>query len=314
MAKIAVLFPGQGSQAVGMGQDIYEKYESARAFLQQASQASGLDLEQLCFGGPAEVLALTENTQPALVAVEGMIWHVLQDLGFSPEAAAGLSLGEYSALAAAGALTFVEAAGLVAKRGAIMASALPAGTTTMAAVLGMDGSEIAAICQQAPEGDVVEVANYNCPGQVVIGGEHQAVLRASDRLLAAGARRVVPLNVSGAFHTSLLQEAGLRLRSHLDQVMFKPMNIPVLFNTTGNYQDRSLEDLLQAQISSPVHFEASVRRLLAEGFDTFVEVGPGKTLSGFVKKIDRKARVLQVEDLAGIEHLKQVLGGISSEQ
>ena len=299
--KTAFLFPGQGAQAMGMGLQIYETYDAARSFFNAACEEVDFDLKSMCFEETGTLLSQTEYTQPALVAVEGMIVKVLEEKGLIADAYAGLSLGEYSALAAAGALDFTAAVRLAGRRGKIMAQALPKDKTAMAAILGMDGRDAAHICKETEGIGLVEVANYNCPGQVVIGGEREAVRHASALAKSQGARRVVPLNVSGAFHTSLLTEAGTLLRLELDQMDFNPLQKPVVFDTTADYQQQPLKDLLQQQISSPVLFEDSIRRLIRDGVDTFVEIGPGKTLSGFVKKIDRNVTLYQISDVKSLE-------------
>lgn len=309
MAKLAFLFPGQGAQKVGMGKEIYENFETARIFLDEASAQLDFDLKNLIFNGPLEQLSETEYTQPALVAIEIMLLKVLEEMEIFPDVVAGFSLGEYTALVAAGAIAPLEAVKLVRERGKIMASALPTGTSTMAAVLGMESDLLRTLCTEASPHGVVEIANYNCPGQLVIGGTLEAVKKVSELALANGARRVMSLNVSGAFHTSLLKEAGTKLRDELDRINFKALKIPVVFNKTAQYQTEPIVDLLEAQISSPVQFEASIRLMLKEGVTTFIELGPGKTLSGFIKKVDRKATIYQVGDMAGIHELIEKLGG-----
>jgi len=309
MDKIAFLFPGQGAQFVGMGQEIYDTYQVARDFFDQAAGELDFDLKGVVFDGPERKLSQTEYTQPALVAVEVMLLKALAEAGIKPDVVAGLSLGEYTALVAGRAIDEVEAVKLVSRRGNLMASALPIGTTTMAAVLGMEAGELEAVCKEAGRMGVVEIANYNYPGQLVIGGEIEAVKEASELAIAKGARKVIPLNVSGAFHTSLLKEAGVTLRRELEKVTFNPLEVPVIFNLTADYQNEPIIDLLEAQMSSAVRFQETIELMIKDGVNTFVEVGPGKTLSGFVKKIDRKLKIYQVEDVAGIERLMEELGG-----
>jgi len=309
MDKIAFLFPGQGAQIVGMGREVYDTYKVARDFFDQAAAELDFDLKALVFNGPEQKLSQTEYTQPALVAVEVMLLKALAEAGIKPDVVAGLSLGEYTALVASGAIDELEAVKLVGKRGKIMASALPIGTTTMTAILGMEASELEAVCEEVGHTGVVEIANYNCPGQLVIGGEIEAVKEASELAIAKGARKVIPLNVSGAFHTSLLKGASVKLRDELEQVMFSDLEIPVVFNQTANYQNGLIVDLLETQVYSAVRFQESIELMIKDGVDTFIEVGPGKSLSGFVKKIDRKLRIYQVEDVAGIEALIEQLGG-----
>jgi len=309
MSKIAFLFAGQGSQAVGMGKDIYETYDIAREFFDDACKLVEFDMKQLCFEGPLEELSQTKYTQACLVAVELMIFKVLESHGLKADICAGLSLGEYAALSAAGAIAANDAIRLVRSRGQMMHDALPVGMSTMAAVLGMEAVALEAICQAASQVGIVEIANYNCPGQLVIGGEVMAVKKATELAIKQGARKVIPLNVSGAFHTSLLKEAGRKLRHALEQIEFKGLEIPVIFNQTANYQTEPIVDLLEKQLSQPVQFERSIRLMLEAGVDTFVEIGPGKTLSSFVKKVDKKAVTYQVADVAGINQIVQQLGG-----
>ena len=307
MSKIAFLFPGQGAQTVGMGRDIYENHESARTFFDQANAALDFDLKELAFNGPIEKLSQTEYTQPALVAVEMMLLKALVAAGIEPEIVAGLSLGEYTALVAGGAIAPIDAVNLVAKRGKIMTSALPANTTTMAAVLGIENDILSTLCKKIAGEEIVEIANYNCPGQLVIGGHVAAVEKITKLALEQGARKVIPLKVSGAFHTSLLKDAGEKLRIELEKTAFKNLEIPVIFNKTADYQNEPLIDLLTAQVYSAVRFQETIELMIKDGIDTFIEVGPGKTLSGFVKKVDRKLKIYQVETMADIENLVDVL-------
>jgi len=292
-----------------MGKEIYETYDNARVFFDQMSELVDFDMKTLCFDGPIEQLSQTAYTQACLVAVELMILNVLESHGMKADLVAGLSLGEYAALVAGGALSASEAVQLVRKRGQIMASALPAGTSTMAAVLGLEAADLEAVCQEASDAGIVEIANDNCPGQLVIGGEVAAVQKASELAVARGARKVVALDVSGAFLTSLLKEAGRELRDELEKVAFKALEIPVIFNQTGRYQDARIVDLMEAQVSSSVRFNETIQLMLKEGVTDFVEIGPGKTLSGFVKKVDRKKNLYQVEDVAGIQSVVEQLGG-----
>ncbi|MCL1991135.1 MAG: ACP S-malonyltransferase [Defluviitaleaceae bacterium] len=299
MPKIAFLFPGQGAQAVGMGKEIYAHFNVAQTFFDAADQALDFDLNELVFNGPIETLSETAYTQPALVAVEVMLLKVLEEKGIKPDVLCGLSLGEYSALVAGGALDGIDAVKLVRARGQIMEAALPAGTTSMAAVLGMEVDTLQALLDLAD--GVVEIANYNTAKQLVIGGEKSAVLDATRLIKDAGIRKVIPLKTSGAFHTSLLKEAGQQLKTVLEKVEFKELVTPVVFNATAAYQDRPLVELMTAQISSPVLFEMSVKKMLADGVDTFIEVGPGAVLSGFLKRIDRQATVHHIHDLQSLE-------------
>ncbi|BDG60613.1 ACP S-malonyltransferase [Caldinitratiruptor microaerophilus] len=298
MGKIAFVFPGQGSQYVGMGQALAEAYPAARRRLEEAGEALGMDLMRLLFEGPEDALAETENTQPAILAVSVACLEVLRQEGLEPEVAAGLSLGEYSALVAAGALEFATAVQVVRQRGRFMQDAVPLGVGGMAAILGLDTVVVEAICEQARGVGWVEPANYNCPGQVVVAGEVAAVDRAVQLAKEAGAARAVKLAVSAPFHTRMLAPAADRLAEVLAAVPIRPARIPVVANVTAEpVQDpEEIRTLLIRQVASPVRWEQSVRRMVADGVDTFVEVGPGRALSGFIKRIDRRLKVFNVED------------------
>jgi [acyl-carrier-protein] S-malonyltransferase len=292
-----------------MGKEIYETYETAREFFHRACELLDFDMKQLCFDGPLEQLSQTEYTQACLVACEVMILKVLKEHGIVPDICAGLSLGEYSALVAANALDAYDAVKLVRTRGQIMSEALPVGISSMAAILGMNAVDLEVICQELTDIGIVEIANYNCPGQLVIGGEIEAVKKASELAIERGARKVIPLKVSGAFHTLLLKDAGAKLREELNLINFGELEIPVVFNKTACYQDAPLVDLLEAQVYSPVRFEDSIRLMMKDGVDTFIEVGPGKTLSGFLKKIDRKVQILNVENVEDLNRVIEQIGG-----
>lgn len=312
MAKIGILFPGQGAQYVGMGRDLAAQYPAARSLFREADAALGFPLSELCFSGPEEDLTLTVNNQPAILATSLACWEVLKAYGVEPVAAAGLSLGEYSALVSAGTLDFTTAVRLVRKRGEFMENAVPAGRGTMAAILGLSREEVQAICAASATWGVVEPANYNCPGQIVIAGETRAVAEAGRLALELGAKKVIPLKVSGPFHSSLLRPAGERLAAELEEVELQDPALPVVANVTADYVEdkEEVKDLLVEQVSRPVLWEDSVRRMLADGVDTFIEVGPGRALSGFVKKIDRGVRCLQVGDLASLQNTLAELEGV----
>lgn len=305
MGKIVFMFPGQGAQYVGMGKDFYEKEKAAREIFEKASHITGLDIPAICFE-ENEKLSITEFTQIAMVTVEIAILKVLEERGIRPQAAAGLSLGEYGAIMAAGVMRADTALAIVRRRGVYMQEAVPTGGA-MAAVLGLSTDVIEETCEQT-EG-IVSIANYNCPGQIVITGEADAVRRAGEALQQKGAKRVVPLNVSGPFHSQMLTGAGERLRKDLERAQLLEFSIPYVANLTADYvrSTEPVRELLEKQISSPVRWQQSVERLLADGFDTFVEIGPGRTLSGFVKKINREVTVLNVDKYEDLDKCMEVL-------
>ena len=301
MSKKAFLFPGQGAQKVGMGQSFYEADADARAVFDEASELLGYDMKALCFE-ENEKLNLTQYTQPAMVTTGIAIMKVVEKQGLLPDTAAGLSLGEYEALYAAGALSVTDAIRVVARRGELMEAAVPAGVGAMAAVLGAEASLIEETLSEIPE---VWIANYNCPGQIVISGKKEAVEAAAEALKARGIKRVLMLNVSGPFHSGLLREAGEELGKVLAETEIHPLRIPYYANVTGEIVEdaAAVKGLLTEQVYSSVRFEQSIRNMLSAGVDTFYELGPGKTLAGFVKKIDREATVVNIEtmeDLAKI--------------
>lgn len=293
MHKIAFIFPGQGSQYFGMGKDFFEQYQTCQEVFEKASQKSGVDVQKICFEENDQI-NITEYTQIAMVATEVAILRVLQAAGLRPDVTAGLSLGEYAALVAANILEEEDVFELVRKRGILMQEAVPSGGA-MAAVLGLANELIEEICQQT-EG-MVTVANYNCPGQTVITGEDAAVKRAAEKLLEAGAKRCIFLNVSGPFHSPMLQEAGEKLGEALEKVTVNEITIPYVANCTAEYvTDRNqVKTLLKDQVSSSVKWQQSIERMLEDGVDIFIEIGPGKTLTGFMKKINKETMVMNVE-------------------
>ena len=295
MSKKAFLFPGQGAQKVGMGQSFYEADADARAVFDEASELLGYDMKALCFE-ENEKLNLTQYTQPAMVTTGIAIMKVVEKQGLLPDTAAGLSLGEYEALYAAGALSVTDAIRVVARRGELMEAAVPAGVGAMAAVLGAEAALIEETLSDIPE---VWIANYNCPGQIVISGKKEAVEVAAEALKARGVKRVLMLNVSGPFHSGLLREAGEELGKVLAETEIHPLRIPYYANVTGDKVEDAakVRALLTEQVYSSVRFEQSIRNMLAAGVDTFYELGPGKTLAGFVKKIDREAAVVNIETM-----------------
>ena len=301
MGKTAFIFPGQGAQYCGMGKDFFDTFPTARQVYATAGEATGMDVARLCFTENKD-LDITEYTQIAMLATEAAILKVLEEKGVRADCAAGLSLGEYGALAAAGAMDLPQMFWLIRCRGVFMQEAYPVGGA-MAAVLGLDAEAIRGICEET-EG-TVSIANDNCPGQIVITGEARAVQAASERLTAAGARRCIPLNVSGPFHSALLEGAGRKLAAELEHIAVHKPRIPYLCNVEADYvTDASrIKELLARQVSSTVRWRETMERMLADGVDTFVEIGPGRTLAGFLRKMSRDARVFnvaKVEDLDGV--------------
>lgn len=299
MSKTAFIFPGQGSQYVGMGKEFYENLPICREVYDLASEVTGLDLPKLCFM-ENEQIHQTEYTQICMLATETAIYMALEQNGYQPDVTAGLSLGEYGALVASGVMTAEEAFEVVRKRGIYMQQAVPTGGA-MAAVLGLDGGKIEQICEQTEEQMqlAVSVANYNCPGQIVISGKEEAVQAAGEACKEAGAKRVVPLKVSGPFHSKLLTDAGKQLREALNKVEIRENFVPYIANVTADYvtEQTQVKPLLECQIYSPVRWQQTIERMLADGVDEFVEIGPGKTLSGFIKKINRNVKVCNIDKM-----------------
>ena len=292
MSKIAFIFPGQGAQKAGMGKDFYENSKTAAEVIDRASELLGLDMKALCFE-ENDLLDQTEYTQAALVTVCMAMEKVLRERGLAPDVTAGLSLGEYCAIASAGGMSTENAITTVRKRGILMHNAVPGGQGAMAAVLGLDAGKIEEVLADRSG---VMIANYNCPGQIVITGWKEDVEQAADALKEAGAKRVLPLNVSGPFHSSLLKQAGEELGKELEQVDFSDLRIPYVTNVTAEYVTdiTKTKELLARQVASSVRWQQSMELLIADGVDTFVEIGPGKTLAGFLRKINREVKVYNV--------------------
>lgn len=305
MSKVAFMFPGQGAQYVGMGKDFYDTYEEAKAVYQLAGEATGLDMESLCFT-ENDKLNVTEYTQIAMLATEVAILKVAEAKGLKADVCAGLSLGEYGALAAAKVMELKDLFHLIRMRGILMQEAYPVGGA-MTAVLGMDADKIKEICDNT-EG-IVTIANYNCPGQIVITGEEDAVGRAAQALSEAGAKRCVPLKVSGPFHSALLEGAGKKLGEELSKVSLNKPQIPYVCNVDASYVTEAdgIKELLEKQVSSSVCWQQSVEKMIADGVDTFVEIGPGKTLTGFMRKINKDVKVVNIEKIEDLEKVLEEL-------
>jgi [acyl-carrier-protein] S-malonyltransferase len=315
--KAAFLFPGQGSQYPGMGRDLAGNFPSARQVFDESDRAlagaessepEGLLLSRLCFEGPAEALQLTANTQPAILTVSVAAAVVLREKGIQPDFVAGHSLGEYSALVIAGALSLTDAVRTVRRRGRYMQEAVPPAVGAMAALLGMELGSVEAVCRQAAEGEVVSPANLNSPGQVVIAGHRAAVQRAVELAKARGAKRAVMLNVSAPFHCALMQPAADRLARDLSGLDIRNLRMPLVNNVDAQVvppgdSAAAVHDGLKRQVTAPVRWEESMRKLLAEGVALFIEVGPGKVLSGLMRQIDRQAECLRVEDVTTLNEV-----------
>lgn len=301
MGKIAFIFPGQGSQYVGMAKDFYENLPASREVFEIAEKASGLDMKALCFE-ENENINITEYTQIAMMAAEIAILKAVEEKGIKSDVTAGLSLGEYGALYVAGVMGLEDLFKVIRKRGIYMQEAVPTGGA-MTAVLGLDTAVIEEVCEKTL--GAVQIANYNCPGQIVITGEEAAVAAAAEGLAAAGAKRCVPLKVSGPFHSPLLAEAGKKLGEELAGVTLGEIKVPYLTNVTADYVTdvADVKALLEKQVSSSVRWQQSVEKMIADGVDTFVEIGPGRTLSGFVKKINKEVTAINIEKWEDLEKL-----------
>lgn len=309
MGKTAFLFSGQGAQYIGMGKELYHSIPVCKKTFEEANESLQMNLSDLIFDGTKEELNLTENTQPAVVTVSIAAYRALTEQGITADVMAGLSLGEYSALTASGVFTLSQVIPLVRKRGRFMQEAVPEGVGKMTAILGLSEVNIRKACEEAKAYGIVEPANFNCPGQIVIGGEIKAVEEAARISKEKGAIKTLDLPVSAPFHTSMLRPAAEKLRTEMEPMKLGDLSVPVISNVTADYIRTSSEvkELLYNQVMNSVLFEQSIRRMIEDGVRNFIEIGPGKTLSGFVKKLDRSLTVLNVEDMASLEKALQTL-------
>lgn len=303
MGKTAFLFAGQGSQAPGMGKELAENFPCADEVFNEASKALGFDVKDMIFNGDKETLMITENTQPTIVTMSVAALRVLEEKGIKPDVVAGLSLGEYTAHVASGSLKFADAVKLVRKRGKYMQEEVPVGKGAMAAILGLDADTVREAAKEASVVGVCTGANFNCSGQIVVSGEVDAVAECCKIATQKGAKRAIMLDVSAPFHCEMLISAGEKLAKEMESVEIYDMKVPVITNVTADYikNKDDIKGLLKAQVSNSVLWEDSIRRMIADGVDTFIEIGPGKALTGFMKKIDKTVRVFNVEDMASLE-------------
>lgn len=313
--KIAFIFSGQGSQYIGMGKELYDNIPSCKKIYDKANEVLGFDLKELIFNGDKEELNITENTQPAILTTSIAILQAIKDKGINPDIVAGLSLGEYSALVASEALDFETAVSLVKKRGRFMQEAVPQGIGSMVAVIGLNEDKIKKVLKVASERGIVEIANYNTNNQIVIGGESEAVELASELLKESGARRVIPLKVSGPFHTSLLNQASIKLKNEFENIHFNTPKIKTITNVTADFIENGneIKNLLINQVKSSVRWSETIEKMLDEGIDTFIEIGPLKTLSSFVREISKEKKVaVKIFNVEDLKSLNKTLEGMEA--
>lgn len=313
--KIAFIFSGQGSQYIGMGKELYDNIPSCKKIYDKANEVLGFDLKELIFNGDKEELNITENTQPAILTTSIAILQAIKDKGINPDIVAGLSLGEYSALVASEALDFETAVSLVKKRGRFMQEAVPQGIGSMVAVIGLNEDKIKKVLKVASERGIVEIANYNTNNQIVIGGESEAVEFASELLKESGARRVIPLKVSGPFHTSLLNQASIKLKNEFENIHFNTPKIKTITNVTADFIENGneIKNLLINQVKSSVRWSETIEKMLDEGIDTFIEIGPLKTLSSFVREISKEKKVaVKIFNVEDLKSLNKTLEGMEA--
>ncbi len=315
--KIAFIFAGQGSQYIGMGKELYDNILICREAFDKARSLLGFDIKELMFNGEKEELDITENTQPAILATSIMAMKALEEKKITPSVVAGLSLGEYSALVSANALSFEEAIKLVRKRGRFMQEAVPIGVGSMIAIIGLSLEKIKIAIEEASSIGIVEIANYNTNNQIVIGGEKDAVEKVKELCVEFGARRVIELKVSGPFHTSLLEKASVKLKEELEKIDFNNPKVKIISNVTADFIENKedIKEILCKQVKSSVRWSESINKMLDMGVDTFIELGPGRVLSGFVKEISRekglKVNIFNVEDLKSLSKTLEGIGGLN---
>jgi len=310
MGKVAFVFPGQGAQSVGMGKDFYDAVPASRRIFESADEVLGFPMTNMIFEGPDSELKKTFNTQPALLTASVAAFEAVREQGVTPDFVAGHSLGEYSALVASGVLSFEDAVGTVRARGEFMEQAVPGGQGAMAAVLGAEREALAELCRSiTAEGHLVELANLNCPGQIVVSGSKEGVALVGERVKEAGGKRAIPLEVSGPFHSSLMKSAAEKLGGKLQPLHFSEPAIPVIANVTARpaASAEEIRGLLVEQVYSPVLWEDTVTYLISQGVDTFVEIGPGNVLTGLIKKTDKSVKLINVSSLDSLETLKASL-------